>query len=133
MIGNEDLGANGNWQVVAEYGPVWIPRVRADWVPYRFGHWAWVDSWGLTWIDDAPWGFVAFHYGRWALLPARGWGWVPGTVVPAARGSWRNFLPWGGPAQGPCRPMPSRRVSMSPVSPSGLYAWRTRPEFQHAR
>ena len=81
MIGAEDLDANGTWQVVAEYGPVWVARVRAEWVPYRYGHWAWVDPWGWTWIDDAPWGFAPFHYGRWAFLPARGWAWVPGTRV----------------------------------------------------
>jgi hypothetical protein len=81
MIGYEDLDANGTWQMVADYGPVWMPRVRAEWVPYRFGHWAWVEPWGWTWIDDAPWGFAPFHYGRWAYLPARGWAWVPGTLV----------------------------------------------------
>ncbi len=81
MIGYEDLDANGTWQVVADYGPVWTPRVRAEWVPYRFGHWAWVEPWGWTWIDDAPWGFAPFHYGRWVFLPARGWAWAPGTLV----------------------------------------------------
>jgi hypothetical protein len=81
MIGYEDLDANGSWQVVADYGPVWLPRVGAEWVPYRFGHWAWVEPWGWTWIDDAPWGFAPFHYGRWAFLPSRGWAWVPGTIV----------------------------------------------------
>lgn len=81
MIGYEDLDANGSWEVAADYGPVWMPRVDAAWVPYRFGHWAWVDPWGWTWIDDAAWGFAPFHYGRWAFLPARGWAWVPGSVV----------------------------------------------------
>jgi hypothetical protein len=81
VIGYEDLEANGTWQTVEEYGPVWVPRVRAEWVPYRFGRWAWVEPWGWTWIDDAPWGFAPFHYGRWAFLPARGWAWVPGTSV----------------------------------------------------
>ena len=80
-IGYEDLDANGSWQTVADYGPVWIPRVRAEWAPYRFGHWVWVDPWGWTWIDDASWGFAPFHYGRWAFLPGRGWAWVPGTIV----------------------------------------------------
>jgi uncharacterized protein DUF6600/FecR-like protein len=80
-IGYEDLDANGSWQTAADYGPVWIPRVRAEWAPYRFGHWVWVDPWGWTWIDEAPWGFAPFHYGRWAFLPGRGWAWVPGTIV----------------------------------------------------
>ena len=79
-IGYEDLDANGSWEVAQEYGPVWIPRVGAEWAPYRFGHWAWVDPWGWTWIDAAAWGFAPFHYGRWAFLPARGWAWVPGTA-----------------------------------------------------
>ncbi len=79
MIGYEDLDANGTWLVDAGYGPVWIPRVSAEWAPYRVGHWVWAEPWGWTWIDDAPWGFAPFHYGRWAFLPARGWAWVPGT------------------------------------------------------
>jgi hypothetical protein len=81
VIGYEDLEANGTWQTVPDYGPVWVPRVSAEWVPYRFGRWAWVEPWGWTWIDDASWGFAPFHYGRWAFLPARRWAWVPGTVV----------------------------------------------------
>jgi hypothetical protein len=81
VIGYEDLEANGTWQTLPDYGPVWMPRVSAEWVPYRFGRWAWVEPWGWTWIDDASWGFAPFHYGRWAFLPARGWAWVPGTIV----------------------------------------------------
>ena len=80
LIGYEDLDEYGAWQTVADYGPVWVPRVRVEWVPYRFGHWAWVDPWGWTWIDDAPWGFAPFHYGRWVRLPG-GWAWMPGTIV----------------------------------------------------
>ena len=80
MIGYEDLDANGSWQVVGAYGPVWFPRVRTEWVPYRYGHWVWVDPWGWTWVDDAPWGFAPFHYGRWVFVSAR-WAWVPGTIV----------------------------------------------------
>jgi hypothetical protein len=80
MVGYEDLDEFGTWRMVAEFGPVWVPHVRAGWAPYRFGHWAWVEPWGWTWIDDAPWGFAPFHYGRWAYL-GNGWVWVPGTVV----------------------------------------------------
>lgn len=80
MIGYEDLDEYGAWQVAGEYGPVWVPRVRAEWVPYRFGHWVWVDPWGWTWVDDAPWGFAPFHYGRWVHLLG-GWAWMPGTIV----------------------------------------------------
>lgn len=75
--GYEDLDDYGAWQTVDDYGPVWYPRVAADWSPYRFGHWVWISPWGWTWVDDAPWGFAPFHYGRWVY--ARGaWGWVPG-------------------------------------------------------
>jgi hypothetical protein len=81
VIGYEDLDANGSWVTLADYGPVWIPRVGAEWAPYRYGRWAWVEPWGWTWIDDASWGFAPFHYGRWAFVAGRGWAWAPGTVV----------------------------------------------------
>lgn len=80
LVGYEDLDEYGSWRVVADYGPVWVPHVRAEWVPYRYGHWAWVPPWGWTWVDDAPWGFAPFHYGRWAYV-GDGWVWVPGTIV----------------------------------------------------
>ncbi len=80
MIGYADLDQYGQWQQVADYGPVWIPRVSVEWVPYRYGHWVWIDPWGWTWIDDAPWGFAPFHYGRWVRISA-GWAWVPGRLV----------------------------------------------------
>jgi hypothetical protein len=80
VVGYEDLEEFGSWRVVAGYGEVWVPHVRAGWAPYRFGHWAWIEPWGWTWIDDAPWGFAPFHYGRWAYA-GDGWAWVPGTVV----------------------------------------------------
>ena len=80
MIGYSDLDAYGQWQTVAEYGPVWVPRVAVAWAPYRFGHWVWVEPWGWTWVDDAPWGFAPFHYGRWAHI-GPGWAWVPGPIV----------------------------------------------------
>lgn len=79
-VGYEDLDEFGTWRVVGAYGPVWVPHVRAEWVPYRFGHWAWVEPWGWTWVDDAPWGFAPFHYGRWVYV-TDGWAWVPGTIV----------------------------------------------------
>ncbi|HEV2690203.1 MAG TPA: DUF6600 domain-containing protein [Bryobacteraceae bacterium] len=82
MVGYQDLDDNGDWQTVAEYGPVWRPRgVAVGWAPYRFGHWVWVEPWGWTWVDDAPWGFAPFHYGRWVYVGY--WAWVPGP--PAVR------------------------------------------------
>jgi hypothetical protein len=78
-IGYADLDAYGAWRPVPEYGVVWVPRVQAEWVPYRYGHWAFVEPWGWTWIDDAPWGFAPFHYGRWAVVSGAGWVWIPGA------------------------------------------------------
>jgi uncharacterized protein DUF6600 len=80
VVGSEDLDEFGTWRIVPNYGPVWVPHVRAEWVPYRFGHWIWVAPWGWTWVDDAPWGFAPFHYGRWAYV-TDGWAWIPGTLV----------------------------------------------------
>jgi hypothetical protein len=131
MIGYEDLDANGGWQVAPEYGPVWIPRVGSDWVPYRFGRWAWVEPWGWTWIDEAPWGFAPFHYGRWAFLPARGWAWVPGTVV--ARPIYAPALvafvggsTWSGSVR-----LGNGPVGWFPLGPREVYvpAYRVTPEY----
>ncbi len=80
MTGADTLDSYGQWTSSPEYGNVWVPRVAADWAPYRYGHWAWVSPWGWTWVDDAPWGFAPFHYGRWALWGGR-WAWVPGAYV----------------------------------------------------
>lgn len=81
MTGVEDLDRHGRWEQVAEYGPVWYPRVvPAGWAPYRTGHWVWVSPWGWTWVDEQPWGFAPFHYGRWVMHRHR-WCWVPGTYV----------------------------------------------------
>ena len=78
VIGYEDLDANGRWQTVPPYGPVWVPTsVPVGWAPYRYGHWVWIAPWGWTWVDDAPWGFAPFHYGRWVNTGGY-WGWAPG-------------------------------------------------------
>jgi hypothetical protein len=77
LTGYENIDDYGAWQVVDDYGAVWIPAVGAGWVPYGDGHWAWISPWGWTWIDAAPWGFAPFHYGRWVNLGGS-WGWVPG-------------------------------------------------------
>jgi hypothetical protein len=79
--GYYDLDDYGDWQVVPEYGRVWVPRgVAAGWAPYHFGHWVWIAPWGWTWVGDEPWGFAPFHYGRWAFVGGS-WGWVPGPLV----------------------------------------------------
>ena len=82
MTGAEDLNQNGNWEVAAEYGNVWIPtRVAAGWEPYRDGSWVWTRQWGWSWVDNAPWGFAPFHYGRWIQHRGR-WAWAPGRFEP---------------------------------------------------
>ena len=81
MTGYDDLDDYGQWNYVADYGNVWVPRgLPQGWAPYRYGHWVWVAPWGWTWVEDEPWGFAPFHYGRWANGPT-GWFWVPGPVV----------------------------------------------------
>ena len=131
MIGYEDLDANGTWQVVPDYGPVWMPRVRAEWVPYRFGHWAWVEPWGWTWIDDASWGFAPFHYGRWAFLPARGWAWVPGAVVarPVYAPALVAFV--GGSSWNVSVRLGSGPIGWFPLGPREVFvpAYRVTPEY----
>jgi hypothetical protein len=131
MIGYEDLDANGAWQTVSEYGSVWLPRVSADWAPYRFGRWAWVEPWGWTWIDAAPWGFAPFHYGRWAFLPGRGWGWVPGAMVarPVYAPALVAFVGgsnWNASARAGGEP-----VAWFPLGPRDVFlpAYRVTPEY----
>ena len=77
LVGYVDLDSHGEWRSEPSLGNVWIPRVAADWAPYRYGHWSWIDPWGWTWVDDAPWGYAPSHYGRWTQL-GRTWAWVPG-------------------------------------------------------
>ena len=82
MTGAEDLNRNGNWEIAAEYGNVWIPTtVVAGWEPYRDGRWVWTRQWGWSWVDNAPWGFAPFHYGRWIQYRSR-WAWAPGRFEP---------------------------------------------------
>jgi hypothetical protein len=78
MTGYEDLDRYGSWRTDSEYGPLWIPTVAADWVPYRDGSWTWIEPWGWTWVDNAPWGYAPFHYGRWVQVNRR-WAWAPGS------------------------------------------------------
>ena len=81
MTGYEDLDAYGHWEVMPEYGNVWVPSgMGPGWAPYHTGHWVWVDPWGWTWVDEAPWGYAPYHYGRW-VYAGGGWAWVPGQMV----------------------------------------------------
>jgi hypothetical protein len=81
--GFDDLDDYGQWEDVADYGPVWYPAgIAVGWIPYRFGRWVWVGPWGWTWVEDEPWGFCQFHYGRWLHIGVR-WGWLPGPIIAA--------------------------------------------------
>ncbi len=81
IYGAEELDHHGDWRVVPDYGPVWIPRgVGREWVPYSTGSWVWDPYYEWTWIDDAPWGWAPFHYGRWVSVEGY-WAWAPGPVV----------------------------------------------------
>ncbi len=81
VAGASDLDHYGNWRVVPDYGPVWVPdAVPSGWVPYSAGRWGWDPYYQWTWIDDAPWGWAPFHYGRWVYLSGY-WAWAPGPVI----------------------------------------------------
>ena len=81
VAGVSDLDHYGNWRVVPEYGPVWVPdAVPYGWAPYSTGRWGWDPYYQWTWIDDAPWGWAPFHYGRWVYLSGY-WAWTPGPVT----------------------------------------------------
>lgn len=81
VYGAETLDHHGNWRVVADYGPVWVPHgLGPGWAPYSTGHWIWDPFYGWTWIDDAPWGWAPFHYGRWVSIGGF-WAWAPGPLV----------------------------------------------------
>lgn len=81
IAGASDLDHYGDWRVVPDYGPVWVPQaVPSGWAPYSTGRWGWDSYYQWTWIDDAPWGWAPFHYGRWVYLSGY-WGWAPGPVV----------------------------------------------------
>jgi uncharacterized protein DUF6600 len=81
--GYYDLDPYGNWEVAAEYGPIWYPAgLPGGWCPYRYGRWVWVEPWGWTWLGQEAWGFAPYHYGRWVQVGVR-WGWLPGPMVVA--------------------------------------------------
>ncbi len=81
VAGANDLDQYGNWRVVPEYGPVWVPEgVPPDWVPYSTGSWIWDPNYEWTWVDDAPWGWAPYHYGRWVHVNGV-WAWAPGPVI----------------------------------------------------
>ena len=81
VAGASDLDNYGNWRVVPDYGPIWVPdNVAPGWVPYSTGNWVWDPYYQWTWIDYEPWGWAPFHYGRWVYLSGY-WAWAPGPII----------------------------------------------------
>ena len=78
FYGASDLSSYGTWTSYPSYGQCWVPRVAADWAPYRSGQWLWIPSAGWTWLASERWGWAPYHYGRWAFLSGLGWAWAPG-------------------------------------------------------
>lgn len=130
VIGYEDLDGFGEWQTDAVEGPLWIPHVKTDWVPYRFGHWGWVDPWGWTWIDDAPWGFAPFHYGRWVTRRGQ-WAWSPGDFLdrPVYAPALVAFVASG--ADGHVSPGSDEPIAWFPLGPHERFvpAYQASPEY----
>jgi hypothetical protein len=102
----DNLGSDGNWVEVADYGYCWQPNVavsNSKWRPYSDGYWAYTDV-GWTWVSYEDFGWATYHYGRWTRLRDRGWFWVPGHSWGPAWVSWRT----GGDQIG-WAPLPPRR------------------------
>lgn len=56
IAGASELDHYGDWRVVPDYGPNWVPdAVPPGWAPYSTGSWCWDPYYQWTWIDDAPW------------------------------------------------------------------------------
>src|SRR4051812_21885364 len=86
-----NLGSEGSWVEVGDYGYCWQPNVAASdasWRPYADGSWAYTDV-GWTWVSNEPFGWATYHYGRWVRISGRGWIWVPGREWAPAWVSWR--------------------------------------------
>jgi hypothetical protein len=95
----DNLGSDGNWVEVADYGYCWQPAVAVSstsWRPYADGYWAYTDV-GWTWVSYEDFGWATYHYGRWIRLRGRGWIWVPGRDWAPAWVSWRtggDYVGW---------------------------------------
>jgi len=87
-----NLGDDGSWIDVGDYGYCWQPSVAVSnpkWRPYADGYWAYTDV-GWTWVSYEDFGWATYHYGRWARLADQGWVWVPGYEWGPAWVSWRT-------------------------------------------
>jgi Family of unknown function (DUF6600) len=95
----DNVGSDGSWAEVADYGYCWQPSIAASntkWRPYSDGYWAYTDV-GWTWVSYEDFGWATYHYGRWVRLRDRGWFWVPGREWGPAWVSWRtggDYVGW---------------------------------------
>lgn len=95
----DNLGSDGSWVEVADYGYCWQPTVavsNSGWRPYADGYWAYTDV-GWTWVSYEDFGWATYHYGRWVRLHDHGWFWVPGREWGPAWVSWRtggDYVGW---------------------------------------
>lgn len=95
----DNLGDDGSWVEVGDYGYCWQPTAavsNSNWRPYSDGYWAYTDV-GWTWVSYESFGWATYHYGRWARLRDQGWVWVPGTEWGPAWVSWRtggDYVGW---------------------------------------
>ncbi len=95
----DNLGADGDWVELDDYGYCWQPAVavqNSHWRPYTDGHWVYTDA-GWFWVSSEDFGWATYHYGRWLRLQDRGWFWVPGRVWGPAWVSWRtggDYIGW---------------------------------------
>ena len=94
-----NLGNDGSWTQIGDYGYGWQPSVAVsnrNWRPYSDGYWAYTDV-GWTWVSYEDFGWATYHYGRWTRLRDRGWFWIPGREWGPAWVSWRsggNSIGW---------------------------------------
>jgi hypothetical protein len=87
--GNREINEHGDWQYLAPYGYVWVPRgMGGDWRPYWNGRWGWLPLTGWTWTPYEPWGWAPFHYGRWHWGVGMGWYWIPSSFWGPAWVNW---------------------------------------------
>lgn len=95
----DNIGSDGSWVEVADYGYCWQPSIAVSntkWRPYSDGYWAYTDV-GWTWVSYEDFGWATYHYGRWTRLRDRGWFWVPGREWGPAWVSWRtggDYVGW---------------------------------------
>ena len=101
-----NLGNDGSWTQIGDYGYGWQPSVAVtnrSWRPYADGYWAYTDV-GWTWVSYEDFGWATYHYGRWTRVRDRGWFWIPGREWGPAWVSWRTggeYVGWA--------PLPPRR------------------------